>query len=122
MRHRTRLIILGLAALPLVGCGANSPATPAAAPVVYAVNTKSTEISQYRASQSDSGALRPLVPATVPTGPFPYGIAIDPQGNSAYVADVNAGEEQHDLAIPHQHENRRAQLEASVDRAHRTAP
>ncbi len=92
MKHRTSLIMLGLAALPLAGCGANSPATTAAAPFVYAVNTKSNEISQYSASPSDFGALKPLAPATVPTGPFPYGIAIDPHGNSVYVADVDANE------------------------------
>ena len=92
MKHRTRLIILGLAALPLAGCGANSPATTAAAPFGYAGNTKSNEISQYSAPPRDFGALKPLALATVPTGPFPYGIAIEPHGNSVYVADVDANE------------------------------
>jgi len=91
MKHRIG-ILLGLAALPLAGCGANSHATAAAVPFVYAANTKRNEISQYSASRSDFGALKPLVPATVPTGPFPYGIAIDPQADSVYVADVNASE------------------------------
>jgi 6-phosphogluconolactonase (cycloisomerase 2 family) len=67
--------------------GASSPATTPAPPFLYAVNTKSDEISQYSASPSDFGALTPLGPSTVRTGPFPYGIAIDPQGNSVYVAN-----------------------------------
>jgi DNA-binding beta-propeller fold protein YncE len=92
MKRRARLIILGLAAWPLAGCGPNSPAPAAAGPFVYAVNTKSNEISQYSASPSRFGTLKPLAPATVPTGPFPYGIAIDPHGNSVYVADVNVNE------------------------------
>jgi 6-phosphogluconolactonase len=87
MNHRTRVsIILELIALPLAGCGASSPATAVAAPFVYVANSKSDEISQY--SSSASGALTPLAPATVPTGAFPYGIAVDPQGNSVYTADV----------------------------------
>jgi 6-phosphogluconolactonase len=85
MKHHThRAIILGLAALPLAGCGASSPATAAAAPFVYVANTKSNEISQYSAAASRGGALTPLTRATVPTGPFPYTIAVDPQGTSAY--------------------------------------
>jgi len=83
MEHRTRLMILGLAALLLAGCGANAFAITAAAPFVYAVNTKSNEISQYSASPSDFGALKPLAPATVPTGPFPYGIAIDQRATAS---------------------------------------
>src|SRR5205807_7586435 len=73
--HIRRSIILGLAALPLAGCGANSPpaATP---PFVYVANSKHDEISQYSASSSDSGALTPLTRATVPTGRFPYGITV----------------------------------------------
>jgi DNA-binding beta-propeller fold protein YncE len=83
-------------ALPIAACGggnssgaagASSPATTPAPPFRYAVNTKSDEVSQYSASPSDFGALTPLAPSTVRTGPFPYGIAIDPQGNSVYVAN-----------------------------------
>ena len=83
-------------ALPIAACGggsssgaadASSPATTPAPPFLYAVNTKSDEVSQYSASPSDLGGLTPLAPTTVRTGPFPYGIAIDPQGNSVYVAN-----------------------------------
>jgi hypothetical protein len=68
----------------VAGCGSASHASAAARPFVYVGNTKSDEISQYSASPSDAGALAPLTPATVPTGPFPYTIAVDPQGTSAY--------------------------------------
>jgi 6-phosphogluconolactonase (cycloisomerase 2 family) len=51
---------------------------------VYVADTKRDEISQFRASRSPHGALKPLAPATVPAGPFPYTIAVDPQGTSAY--------------------------------------
>jgi hypothetical protein len=72
-----------------LAAGCSVAAAPAAArrpvdtaPFVYAVNTKSNTISQYSASPSDFGALKPLAPSTVPTGPFPYGIGIDPRGTS----------------------------------------
>jgi 6-phosphogluconolactonase (cycloisomerase 2 family) len=90
--HRLLRAIFGLASLLLWGCGSAQPATAATGPFVYVVNTKSDEISQYSAALSDFGALRPLAPATVPTGPFPYGIVIDRQRNSVYVADVDASE------------------------------
>lgn len=92
MKHRAHLLVLGLAGLLLVGCGASSRATAtgtaaaARPPFVYVANTKRNEISQY--SSSASGGLRPLHPATVPTGAFPYGIAVDPHANSVYTADV----------------------------------
>src|SRR5580765_8488453 len=93
MRRQARLsVILGLAALALVGCGANSPATSAAAEFVYVANTKSNEISQYSVSASGIGALTPLTPSTVPTGQFPYGMAINQAGNSVYVANVTSSE------------------------------
>lgn len=86
-------------ALPIAACGggnssgvadASSPAPTSGPPFLYAVNTKSDEVSQYSASPSDFGALTPLAPSTVRTGPFPYGIAIDPQGNSVYVANLGS--------------------------------
>jgi 6-phosphogluconolactonase (cycloisomerase 2 family) len=94
MNRHTRLLILGLAALPVAGCGASSPPTAAAAtlPFVYVANSKTDEISQYSTSSSDFGALTPLTPARVPAGAFPYGIAVDPQGTSVYAADVNSNE------------------------------
>jgi 6-phosphogluconolactonase (cycloisomerase 2 family) len=80
---------MGIAATVLLcGCGSASAAVAATGPFVYVANTKSDTVSQYSASASDFGALTPLAPATVPTGPFPYGIAIDPQVNSVYVANV----------------------------------
>lgn len=56
----------------------------AAGPFVYVADTKRDELSQFRASRSPQGALQPLAPPTVPAGPFPYTIAVDPQGTSAY--------------------------------------
>jgi 6-phosphogluconolactonase (cycloisomerase 2 family) len=51
---------------------------------VYVAATKRDAISQFRAARSPHGALKPLAPSTVPAGPFPYTIAVDPQGTSAY--------------------------------------
>src|SRR6516225_5283638 len=91
MSHDTRLgIIVGFLVLFVAGSGSASHASAATGPFVYVANTKRNEISQYSTSGSDLGALTPLAPATVATGSFPYGIAIDPQGTSVYVADVNA--------------------------------
>jgi 6-phosphogluconolactonase (cycloisomerase 2 family) len=93
MNRRRRLrTILALAALPVYGCGSAAPAIAATGPFVYAANSKSDTISQYRASASDFGALTPLAPATVPTGLFPYGITINPRGGSVYAADVDSSE------------------------------
>ena len=55
-----------------------------AGPFVYVADTKRDEISQFPASRSPHGALKPLAASTVPAGPFPYTIAVDPQGTSAY--------------------------------------
>ena len=55
-----------------------------AGPFVYVADTKRDEISQFIASRSPHGALKPLAASTVPAGPFPYTIAVDPQGTSAY--------------------------------------
>src|SRR6516165_7893208 len=90
--YRCMWTIVGLGALALAGCGASPPATAAAPPFLYVANSKSDTISQYSASASDFGALTPLAPATVPTGSFPYGIAINPQGTSVYAADVDSNE------------------------------
>jgi 6-phosphogluconolactonase len=78
-----RLVVVPLM-LCLIGCGAVTRASAAAAPFVYVADTKFNEISQFSASPGDLGALTPLTPSTVPSGPFPYTIAVDPQGTSAY--------------------------------------
>jgi 6-phosphogluconolactonase (cycloisomerase 2 family) len=87
-KHALGSMIAVLAAAITVCCGANGRAATAAGPFVYVANTKSNEISQYSGASSTPGALTPLTPATVPTGPFAYGIAVDPQGDSLYTADV----------------------------------
>jgi 6-phosphogluconolactonase (cycloisomerase 2 family) len=51
---------------------------------MYVADTKFNEVSEFSASSNTFGALTPLSPSTVPTGPFPYTIAVDPQGTSAY--------------------------------------
>ena len=80
------------AAALLWACGVAPVAMAATGPFVYVANNKSDGISQYRASRSGFGALTPLAPATVASGPFPYGIAIDAQRNSVYAADVHGNE------------------------------
>jgi len=84
MKHVNRRSIVGLVALAIVGCGSVSHATAAMGPFVYVADTKSNEVSEFSASPSEFGALRPLIPSTVPAGPFPCTIAVDPQGTSAY--------------------------------------
>jgi uncharacterized repeat protein (TIGR01451 family) len=60
----------------------------AAAPFVYVANKgrgKIYNVSQFDAPVNRGGALTPLAPATVTTGPIAEAIAVSPQGNSAYV-------------------------------------
>ncbi len=74
----------GLAA----GCaGTATPvAAPAArAPFVYVTAKGPNEVCQF--GSLGSGALRPLTPKTVPSGPGPYDVAVTPQGTSVYVVD-----------------------------------
>jgi len=76
----------GLAA----GCttaGAPAPAgSPAGAPFVYVTGKGGTnEISQF--ASLGSGALRRLTPENVASGKYPYGIAVSPQGTSAYAVN-----------------------------------
>jgi 6-phosphogluconolactonase (cycloisomerase 2 family) len=70
---------------------AGHPATTttpaAAAPFVYVADKGPNEISQFGSSPSGSGALRPLTPKTVASGPGPYDVAVSPQGTSVYVVD-----------------------------------
>ena len=86
MKHLKCLSVLGCLALSMAGCG---PATHAAAsssrgPFVYVANKGRDSISQFAAPPGTGGALKPLSPRAVPAGPFPYTIAVDPQGTSAY--------------------------------------
>jgi DNA-binding beta-propeller fold protein YncE len=80
----------------VMGCGlaagctaAAAPAAagpPAGAPFVYVTGKGGTnEISQF--ASLGSGALRPLTPRNVASGEFPYGIAVSPQGTSAYAVN-----------------------------------
>ena len=55
-------------------------------PFVYVAASKSDVISQF--SVASSGALRPLKPAMISAGAFPYGVAVSPQGTSVYAVDV----------------------------------
>ena len=72
MKHNKRLPILGCLALSVVGCGSAAHAATPTGPFVYVANKP----------LSTGGALKPLSPLTVPAGPFPYTIAVDPQGTS----------------------------------------
>jgi 6-phosphogluconolactonase len=84
MKHNKRLPILGCLALSVVGCGSAAHAATPTGPFVYVANKGRDSISQFAAPLSAGGALKPLSPSTVPAGPFPYTIAVDPQGTSAY--------------------------------------
>jgi DNA-binding beta-propeller fold protein YncE len=76
----------GLAAGCTVAGAPAQVASPAGAPFVYVTGKGGTnEISQF--ASLGSGALRPLTPAYVASGEFPYDIAISPQGTSAYAVD-----------------------------------
>jgi DNA-binding beta-propeller fold protein YncE len=69
--------IVGMAAALLAATSAQ------AAPFVYVTNSDSANVSQYDAA---GGALTPLSPATVSTvHDFPLGVAVTPDGKSAYV-------------------------------------
>lgn len=77
------LALIGPAGVLVAGSAA---AGPAGRPFVYVAATKRNQIAQFKATSS--GALRPLKPATVPSGQFPYGIAVSPDGTSVYAVDV----------------------------------
>lgn len=88
MKHNRLPIIVGFLALSGFGCGPASPATAATGTFVYVANKGRNSVSQF--DVSGVGALTPLAPATVPSGPFPNAIAVSPQGNNAYVVDAGA--------------------------------
>jgi len=75
-----------------VAAGCAGTATPVAAPAarapfVYVTAKGPNEVSLF--GSLGSGALRPLTPKTVASGPFPYDVAVSPQGTSVYVVDVS---------------------------------
>lgn len=84
MKRSKTLPVLGCVALSVAGCGSAANATTSRGPFVYVANKGRDSISQFAAPLGTGGALKPLSPSTVPAGPFPYTIAIDPQGTSAY--------------------------------------
>ena len=84
MKHGTRLPVLGCLALLVAGCGPAAHTAPSRGAFVYVANKGRDGISQFAAPLSSGGALRPISPLTVPAGPFPYTVAVDPQGTSAY--------------------------------------
>jgi len=61
-------------------------AAPAAASDVYVANGGSGTVSQF--DVGFSGALSPKNPATVLAGATPQGVAVSPDGNSVYVANL----------------------------------
>src|SRR5437899_2852089 len=75
-----------LGAIVLVCCVL--PASAAAAGSVYSANIIENTVSQF--GVFPNGALTPLTPASVGAGVGPTGIAISPDGKSAYVS--NSGE------------------------------
>ena len=73
-----------LAALSMVVAACLAPVAAAHGQgFVYATNTTSDEISQYRITAS--GALEPLTPPSV-RQTFPLGVTASPDGRSVYVA------------------------------------
>jgi DNA-binding beta-propeller fold protein YncE len=85
----TRAVLAVMACGLAAGCTvASAPAagSPAGAPFVYVTGKGGTnEISQF--ASLGSGALRPLTPANVASGEFPYDVTVSPQGTSAYAVD-----------------------------------
>jgi DNA-binding beta-propeller fold protein YncE len=76
--------------------GALFPAGPASASSLYLVNLNDGSVSQYGVGAG--GALSPLSPAVVPAGPgLSEGIAITPDGRSAYVANLSGSVSQYDI-------------------------
>jgi uncharacterized repeat protein (TIGR01451 family) len=81
-------VLLGLIGFALVGAAA---AAAAAAPFVYVANHLGRDVSQFDAPLVSSGALRSLTPATTRKGTGrPNGVAVSPNGQSAYVVASGA--------------------------------
>jgi DNA-binding beta-propeller fold protein YncE len=80
------VIACGLAAGCTVAGAPAAAGSPAGAPFVYVTGKGGTnEISQF--ATLGSGALVLLAPGNVPSGEFPYDVAVSPQGTSAYAVD-----------------------------------
>ncbi len=62
----------------------------AAGPFLYIADKSTSDVSQFGSAPSGSGALRPLGPPAVASGPVPVLAAVTPQGNSAYIADAGS--------------------------------
>ena len=76
--------------------GVLSAAGPASASSLYVVNSNDGSVSQYGVAAD--GSLSPLSPAVVPAGPgHSAGIAVTPDGRSAYVANLSGSVSQYDI-------------------------
>ena len=84
LARRSLALLLATASLLQMTAGAAS-----AAPFVYVTNQFSHNVSRYAAGSG--GLLAPLIPPTVPTGQYPIGVTVSPDGRSVYVADSNNG-------------------------------
>src|SRR5215472_4716476 len=81
---------LGLAACgPAAGSSmAAGRRTAPVAPFVYVANKSRSDVSQFGSVLGGSGALGPLAPRAIASGPVPVAVAVSPQGDSAYVVDA----------------------------------
>ena len=59
-----------------------------AANLVYAINTNSNTVSQYKYSPA-TGALSPMAPASLSTGASPFGVAVTSDGTYVIVSNNN---------------------------------
>ena len=76
--------LIGALATAAVLLAATSPAQ--AHRFVFVANEHSADVSQYAAGAG--GMLSPLTPPTVAAGSVPYGLAVTPDGGSAYVVNI----------------------------------
>jgi 6-phosphogluconolactonase len=88
-------LILTAAVAGVTACLLGSAAVAQAAPFAYVTNGLSGNVSQY--AIDPVGGLSPLNPATVPAGSSPNGVAITPNGMSAYVANADGTVSQYDI-------------------------
>jgi DNA-binding beta-propeller fold protein YncE len=76
-------------AAPSPGRASQAGGPAVAAPFVYTANHGRNDVSQFAAPLAGHGALRPLTPPAVAAGHFPIGVAVSPEGNSAYVINTD---------------------------------